>query len=194
MKHSWTVPTGSRVELAIYYIPPEYAYLMCSNQIIYSWTFQILSCRCTGWFCPLCDSTVTYTDKSLELTWYQKIKDMFIWPGTGWPVIHGSVFLDLVKSDLSTVHCPVYACTVAYTGQVTLYKVRTRKSRTCLSGQVQGDKLNMAVFFWYLVKCPVYATVHAYTGQVTFSKVPENHGKGIRKTHNLNSRSNNIRR
>ena len=43
--------------------------------------------------------------------------------------------------------------------------------------QVQGDQLNMAVFFWYLVtcQCPVYATVPVYTGQVAFSKVPEKH-------------------
>ena len=36
---------------------------------------------------------------------------------------------------------------------------------------VQGDQLNMAVFF-----CPVYATVHVYTGKVNFYKEPEKHG------------------
>ena len=40
--------------------------------------------------------------------------------------------------------------------------------------QVQGDRLNMAVCFWYLVKVTylVYTCTVAYTGQVIFSKVP----------------------
>ena len=37
----------------------------------------------------------------------------------------------IVKSDLSSVR----VCTVAYTGQVTFYKV-PKKTRPCLSGQV----------------------------------------------------------
>ena len=38
---------------------------------------------------------------------------------------------------------------------------------------VQGNQLNMAVFFWFFVKpCTVYATVRVYTGPVTFFKVP----------------------
>ena len=45
---------------------------------------------------------------------------------------------------------------------------------------VQGDQINMAVLFWYLVKSDArvrYYTV-AYNGQVTFYKVlvPEEHG------------------
>ena len=31
---------------------------------------------------------------------------------------------------------------------------------------LQGDQLNMAVFFWYKVTCPVYATVHVYTESI----------------------------
>ena len=39
---------------------------------------------------------------------------------TGWPDIHGRVFLVVVGVvSLLKVTCPVYACTVAYTGQVT---------------------------------------------------------------------------
>ena len=40
------------------------------------------------------------------------------------------------------------------------------------------DQINIAVFFWYLVKseCPVYASIHMYTVQVTLYKVPEKHG------------------
>ena len=41
---------------------------------------------------------------------------------------------------------------------------------------LQGDQLNMAVFFWYIEKNDLYATVHVYTGQVTFYKLPEKHG------------------
>ena len=49
--------------------------------------------------------------------------------------------------------CPVYECTVAYTGQVAFYKG-------------QGDQLNMAVFFFLQkMTCSVYASVHVYTGQ-----------------------------
>ena len=42
--------------------------------------------------------------------------------------------------------------------------------------QLQPDQINMAVFFWYLVKvtCPVYIV---YTGRATFYKVPETHGR-----------------
>ena len=36
---------------------------------------------------------------------------------------------------------------------------------------VQGDQLNMAMFF-----CPVYDTVDVYTGKVTFYKAPEKYG------------------
>ena len=45
-------------------------------------------------------------------------------------------------------------------------------------GRVQPDQINMAGFFWYLVKvtCPVYATVNAYTGHwLTFYKVLQKH-------------------
>ena len=44
---------------------------------------------------------------------------------------------------------------------------------------LQGDHLNMAVFFWYLIKsdfCAVYALLHVYTGQVSHFL------KGTRKT------------
>ena len=43
---------------------------------------------------------------------------------------------------------------------------------------IQGDQLNMAVFFWYLEKvtCPVYTCTVAYTGQVNLYKVTEKHG------------------
>ena len=40
--------------------------------------------------------------------------------------------------------------------------------------QVQGDKLNMAVFFWYHGKM-------TYTGQATFYKVSEKHSHVIIK-------------
>ena len=42
-------------------------------------------------------------------------------------------------------------------------------------GNIQGDQLNMAVFFWYLVKsdCLVYMCKVAYTEQATFYKLPE---------------------
>ena len=44
-----------------------------------------------------------------------------------------------------------------------------------LSLQVQGDQLNMAVFFLYLVKstCPVYTCTVANIGQVTFYEIPD---------------------
>ena len=53
------------------------------------------------------------------------------------------------------------------------YHLTTEEKKCVLRYQ-----LNMAVFFWYLVKltCPVYATTHVYTGQVTFSKVQDNRG------------------
>ena len=44
---------------------------------------------------------------------------------------------------------------------------------------IQGDQINMVVFFWYLVKSDLSCTrVHtiAITGQVTFYRVPEKHG------------------
>ena len=43
---------------------------------------------------------------------------------------------------------------------------------------IQGDQLNMAVFFspCKKVTCPVKTTVHVYTGQVNFSKVLEKQG------------------
>ena len=43
------------------------------------------------------------------------------------------------------------------------------------SSIIQGDQLNMDVFFWYLVKvtCQVYACTLAYTEQVISNKVPE---------------------
>ena len=44
--------------------------------------------------------------------------------------------------------------------------------------KVQGHQLNIAVFFWYLVKSDwsMYTCIIAYTRQVTFYKVPEKHG------------------
>ena len=47
-----------------------------------------------------------------------------------------------------------------------------------LSGPaIQGDQLNMVVFFWYLVESDlsVYTSVHVYTVQDTFYKLPEKH-------------------
>ena len=41
---------------------------------------------------------------------------------------------------------------------------------------IQGDQLNMAMFFWYLVTCPVYTCTVAYTGQVILYELPEIHG------------------
>ena len=46
--------------------------------------------------------------------------------------------------------------------------------------QVQGHRLNMAMFLWYLVKkitCPVYTFIVAFTGQTTFYTVQEKHGQ-----------------
>ena len=43
--------------------------------------------------------------------------------------------------------------------------------------KIQGDQLNIAVFFWYLEKetCLEPTRTVAYTGQVTFYKVLEKH-------------------
>ena len=41
-------------------------------------------------------------------------------------------------------------------------------------GLVQGDQLNMAVLFWYLVKCDSSSV--GYCTSETFYKVPEQHG------------------
>ena len=43
---------------------------------------------------------------------------------------------------------------------------------------LQPDQINMAVFFWHLVKsdASVRYFIVAYTGQVRFYKVPEKHG------------------
>ena len=46
---------------------------------------------------------------------------------------------------------------------------------------IQGDQLNMAVFFLepcfkWLVQCTALFSLRVYTGQVTFSKVPDKHG------------------
>ena len=47
-----------------------------------------------------------------------------------------------------------------------------------VKSKIQGDQIDMAVFFLYLVKCDAtirYCTV-AYSGQDNFSKVPEKQG------------------
>ena len=45
---------------------------------------------------------------------------------------------------------------------------------------IQPDQMNMAVYFWYLVKSDLsnirHVTAHTYAGQVTFYKLPETHG------------------
>ena len=43
---------------------------------------------------------------------------------------------------------------------------------------IQGDQLNMTVFFSYLVKSylPMYVFTIALTGQLIFYKAPEKHG------------------
>ena len=47
-----------------------------------------------------------------------RLVNNYIAEHTGWPVKHGRLFWYLVKSGF-----PMYACTVAYTGQVTFYKI-----------------------------------------------------------------------
>ena len=42
---------------------------------------------------------------------------------------------------------------------------------------LQGHLVNMAVFFWYLVKSDLFSvTVHVYTGHFTFYEVSEKRG------------------
>ena len=45
--------------------------------------------------------------------------------------------------------------------------------------KVQGDQINMAVLFWYLVKsnASVRYCTSSDAGQVTLSRVPEQHGR-----------------
>ena len=57
-------------------------------------------------------------------------------------------------------------------------KIKFGKRYTIYSPKVQGDRLDMAVCFWYLVKIDLslYAIVQPDTEQDTFHKVPETHG------------------
>ena len=45
------------------------------------------------------------------------------------------LYMEVCFRQLVNVTCPMYKCTVAYTGQVTFCKV-PEKTRPCLSGQV----------------------------------------------------------
>ena len=56
--------------------------------------------------------------KIVQVSHFQPI----CWHSTGWPVKHGRFFCYLGK-----VTCPVYTCTLAYTGQVTFFKVPEKK-------------------------------------------------------------------
>ena len=92
-----------------------------------------------------------------DATTYSCSRPSYLTFSTGWPVIHGRVFLVPCKKWL--VHWPVYGCKGAYTGQVPYYKVPE----------------NTAMFIWS--GCTVYIADHA----VIISNVNVDRGK-IMKT------------